>query len=52
MSNKDIAVARSMIDNKASIRVMEKSGLIFKEEFWGDYEPHSGTPDVLYIKQP
>ena len=41
-------VARAMIDNKASIRVMEKIGLKFVEEFWGDYEPHAGTPDVLY----
>ena len=41
-------VARTMIDNKASIRVMEKIGLKFVEEFWGDYKPHSGTPDVLY----
>ena len=45
--NKKI-VARTMINNKASIRVMEKIGLKFVEEFWGDYEPHSGTPDVLY----
>ena len=41
-------VARAMIDNQASIRVMEKIGLKFIEEFGGDYEPHSGTPDVLY----
>lgn len=41
-------IARAMIDNKASIRVMEKIGLKFVEEFWGDYKPHSGTPDVLY----
>ena len=41
-------VARAMIDNQASIRVMEKIGLKFIEEFWGDYEPHSGTPDVRY----
>lgn len=52
MSSKKIAVARAMIDNIASIRVMEKSGLKFKKEFWGDYEPHSGTSDVLYIKEP
>ena len=37
-----------MIDNRASIRVMEKIGLKFVKEFWADYEPHSGTPDVLY----
>ena len=42
------AVARAMIDNRASIRVMEKIGLKFVKEFWADYEPHSGTPDVLY----
>ena len=41
-------VARAMIDNRASIRVMEKIGLKFVKEFWADYEPHSGTPDVLY----
>ena len=41
-------VARAMIDNRASIRVMEKIGLKFIEEFWGEYEPHSGTPDVRY----
>ena len=45
--NKKI-VARAMIDNKPSIRVMEKIGLKFVKEFWADYEPHSGTPDVLY----
>ena len=45
--NKDV-VARTMIENKASIRVMEKAGLKFVEEFWGDYNPHSGNPDVLY----
>ena len=45
--NKDI-VARTIIENKASIRVMEKAGLKFVEEFWGDYNPHSGNPDVLY----
>ena len=45
--NKDV-VARTMIENKASIRVMEKSGLKFVKEFWGDYKPHSGNPDVLY----
>ena len=45
-------VARTMKENKASIRVMEKAGLSFEKEFWGDYEPHSGTPDVLYIKNP
>ena len=41
-------VARAMIDNQASVRVMEKIGLKFAKEFWGDYEPHSNTPDVLY----
>ena len=41
-------VARAMKNNQASIRVMEKIGLKFVEEFWGDYKPHSGTPDVLY----
>jgi len=41
-------VARAMSENKASIRIMEKAGLKFVEEFWGDYEPHSGNPDVLY----
>ena len=41
-------VARAMIDNRASIRVMEKIGLKFVKEFWADYDPHSGTPDVLY----
>jgi len=41
-------VARAMIENLASIRVMEKAGLEFEKEFWGDYEPHSGSPDVLY----
>ena len=45
--HKDV-VARTMIENKASIRVMEKAGLKFVEEFWGDYNPHSGNPDVLY----
>ena len=45
--NKKI-VARAMIGNKPSIRVMEKIGLKFVKEFWADYEPHSGTPDVLY----
>ena len=45
--NKKI-VARAMIDNKPSIRVMEKIGLKFVKEFWADYEPHSGTPDILY----
>ena len=45
--NKKI-VARAMIDNKPSIRVMEKIGLKFVKEFWVDYEPHSGTPDALY----
>ena len=41
-------VARAMIENLASIRIMEKAGLEFEKEFWGDYEPHSGNPDVLY----
>ena len=41
-------VARAMIENLASIRVMEKAGLKFEKEFWGDYDPHSGSPDVLY----
>ena len=41
-------VARAMIENIASIRVMEKAGLKFEKEFWGDYDPHSGSPDVLY----
>ncbi len=45
-------VARSMIENIASIRVMEKAGLELKNEFWGDYQPHSGNPDVLYIRLP
>ena len=45
-------VARAMIENLASIRVMEKAGLEFEKEFWGDYEPHSGTPDVLYKRLP
>jgi len=44
-------VARTMIENRASIRVMEKVGLKFENIFWGDYEPHSGSPDVLYKKQ-
>ena len=41
-------VARAMMENIASIRVMEKAGLKFEKEFWGDYDPHSGNPDVLY----
>ena len=45
-------VARTMIENLASIRVMEKAGLEFEKEFWGDYEPHSGSPDVLYKRKP
>ena len=45
-------VARAMIENIASIRVMEKAGLEFEKEFWGDYEPHSGSPDVLYKRKP
>ena len=38
-------VARAMIENIASIRVMEKTGLKFEKEFW---YPHSDSPDVLY----
>ena len=45
-------VARAMIENKASIRVMKKIGLKFIKEFWGNYEPHSGTPDVQYELYP
>ena len=41
-------VARAMIENIALIRVMEKAGLKFAKEFWVDYNPHSGCPDVLY----
>ena len=41
-------VARAMSENKESIRVMEKAGLKFVEEFWDDYEPRSSNPDVLY----
>ena len=52
MSRKKIVVARAMIDNIASIKVMEKSGLKFEKQFWGEYNPHSGTPDVLYKKEP
>ena len=57
LSEKGIAmgktiVAIAMVDNTASIRVMEKAGLEFEKEFWGDYEPHSGNPDVLYKRQP
>ena len=44
-------VARAMIENLASIKVMVKAGLKFEKEFWGDYEPHSGNPDVLYKRQ-
>ena len=40
-------VARAMIENLASIRVMEKAGLKFGE-FWGDYDLHSGSSDVSY----
>ena len=43
-------VARAMIENIASIRVMEKAGLKFEKKFWGDYAPLSGSPDVLYIR--
>ena len=45
-------VARAMIENLASIRVMEKAGLEFEKEFWGDYERQSGSPDVLYKRKP
>ena len=45
-------VARAMVENIASVRVMEKAGLEFEKEFWGDYEPHSGSPDVLYKRKP
>ena len=41
-------VARAMIENRASIRVMEKIGLKFVEEFWTAHKPHSGNPDVRY----
>ena len=41
-------VARAMVENKASVRVMEKAGLTFVKEFWEDCEPHSGSHDVLY----
>ncbi len=47
-----LIVAQAMIENKASIRVMEKAGLTFAEEFWGDYKPHSGKPDVRYELKP
>ena len=43
-----IVVARAMIENIASIKVMKKAGLKFGNLFWGDYEPYSGNPDVLY----
>ena len=43
-------VAHTMIENQASIRVMEKAGLSFVKEFWGNYDPHSVKPDVLYKK--
>ena len=36
----------------SSIRVMEKAGLNFAEEFWEDYEPHSENPDVRYELKP
>ena len=52
MEKGKIIVARAMIENLASIRVMEKAGLEFEKEFWGDYEPHSGSPDVLYKRKP
>ena len=38
-------VARAMIENLASIRVMEKAGLKFEKKFW---YPDSSSPDVLY----
>ena len=38
-------VARAMVENLASIRVMEKAGLKFEKKFW---YPHSSSPDVLY----
>jgi len=41
-------VAEAMSENTASINVMKKSGLKFVTEFWGNYEPHSGKPDVRY----
>lgn len=44
--------AEAMNDNTASINVMKKSGLKFVTEFWGDYEPHSGKPDVRYELPP
>jgi len=44
--------AKAMSENKASIRIMEKAGLNFAEEFWGDYEPHSKNPDVCYELKP
>jgi len=44
--------AKAMSENKASIRVMEKAGLNFAEEFWEDYEPHSENPDVRYELKP
>ena len=40
-------VVRAMIENIVSIKVMEKAGLKFEKEFWGDYDLHSGSPDVL-----
>jgi len=57
LSDKGIAmgkkvVARAMMQNLASIRVMEKAGLKFEKEFWGDYEPRFDTPDVLYMRWP
>ena len=41
-------VARAMVENLASIRVMKKAGMKFEKEFWGDYDPHSCSPDVLH----
>jgi len=45
-------VAKAMIENKASISIMEKCGLKFVKEYWGDYKPHSNSPDVLYELNP
>lgn len=49
---KKLIVARAMSENAASIRVMEKAGLQFAEEFWGDYEPRSEKPTVLFELKP
>ena len=37
-----------MIENKGQFELWRKLALKFVEEFWGDYNPHSGNPDVLY----